>query len=129
MGADTNSFRTPLARVRGLGSAKSGTGHFIAQRVTAIALVPLTLWFVIAVAGLTGASHATAVEFLSHPVNAVLMLAFTLTGIYHFMLGLQVVIEDYIPGHGMRIALLLANAFFAGLAALACVLAILKLAL
>jgi len=123
-----DSLRTPLGRVRGLGSAKRGTGHFVVQRVTAIALVPLTLWFVWAVAAHAGAPVSVAGRFLSHPVNSGLMLLFTATAIWHFKLGVQVVIEDYITAEGLKIAALLANIFFAVALIAACALAILKLA-
>lgn len=124
-----DTMRTPLGRVRGLGAARRGTGHFIAQRVTAIALVPLVLWFVWAVVTHAGAEYSAARAFLGQPVNAALMLLLTLTGLYHLMLGLQMVIEDYVIAEGLRIASLLANRFAVALAAITCVIAILKLAL
>lgn len=128
MAGAKNSLRTPLGRVRGLGAAKRGTEHFVVQRVTAIALVPLTLWFIWAVAAHAGAPAEVAGLFLSHPVNAGLMLLFTATAIWHFKLGVQVVIEDYITGEGLKIAALLANTFFAVALIAACALAVLKLA-
>lgn len=127
MSGPNHSMRTPLARVRGLGAARHGTGHFIAQRITAIALIPLLLWFVWAIAAHAGADYSAAVRFLSHPLNAGLMLLFMLTGIYHFMIGLQVVIEDYTAA-ATRIVLLLLNRFACAMLAVAAVIAILKLA-
>ena len=97
--------------------------------MSAIALAPLAIWFVWAIVAHAGASYAETVGFLSHPVNAALMLLFAVTGIYHFMVGLQVVIEDYVHGEGMKIAALLLNKFACAALALACVIAILKLAL
>lgn len=126
-GAKT-SMRTPLGKVRGLGAARHGTGHFIAQRISAVALIPLVLWFVWAVAAHAGADYSAAIRFLSHPVNAGLMLLLVLAGIYHFMLGLQVVIEDYVHTEGLKILSLLANKFVAAALAVAAVIAILKLA-
>ena len=101
------SLRSPLGRVRGLGSAKTGTDHFWAQRVTAVALVPLTLWFVYALLSLAGADYATVSAWLRSPVNAVLMLALIVATFHHMQLGLQVVIEDYIHGEGIKIACLM----------------------
>jgi succinate dehydrogenase / fumarate reductase membrane anchor subunit len=98
------SMRSPLGRVRGLGSAKSGTEHFWAQRVTAVALVPLTLWFVYSVIALTGADHAAASAWVQSPVNAVLLLMLIVATFHHMQLGLQVVIEDYLHGEGLKIA-------------------------
>lgn len=128
MSAPKTSLRTPMARVRGLGAARKGTDHFVVQRVTAIALVPLVLWFVWAVAAHAGATYTSSAAFLSHPVNATLMLLLVLTGIYHLMIGLQVVIEDY-SAAATRLTLLLLNQFACAVVALACTIAILKLAL
>lgn len=129
MSAKTPSLRTPLGRVRGLGAGKHGTGHFLAQRVSAIALVPLTIWFVYAIAAQMGAPHGEAFAFLAHPVNAALMALFALTGVYHFMLGLQVVIEDYITGEAARFTLLLLNRFAAVALGAVMLFALLKIAL
>ena len=101
------SMRTPLGRVRGLGSAKSGTEHFWVQRVTAVALVPLTLWFVYALISLAGADHAAVSAWLRAPLNAVLMIALIAATFHHMQLGLQVVVEDYIHGEGIKIASLM----------------------
>ncbi len=95
--------RTPLGRVRGLGSAKEGTEHFWAQRVTAIALVPLALWFVGSLAAYTGADHATAKAWLAEPFTAVVMVLLVVTGFHHAQLGLQVVIEDYVSTEWVRV--------------------------
>lgn len=123
------SLRTPLARAQGLGSAKSGVTHFWRQRATAVALVPLTLWFVWTVARYTGAEHFEVKHFFANPINASLMLLFVLAGLYHMTLGVQVIIEDYIHREGTKLALILLNQFAACALAVVCVLAILRLAL
>ncbi len=97
------SLRTPLGRVRGLGSAKQGTDHFWAQRLTAIALVPLALWFVAALAAHAGADHATAKAWLAEPFSAVVMVLLVVTGFHHAQLGLQVVIEDYVSTEWVKV--------------------------
>lgn len=102
------SLRSPLGRVRGLGSAKSGTEHFWAQRVTAVALIPLTLWFVYSILALGSGDHAAASAWMQSPVNAVLLLLLVVATFHHMQLGLQVVIEDYIHIEGMKIAMLVA---------------------
>ena len=101
------SMRSALGRVRGLGSAKSGTGHWWSQRVTAVALVPLTLWFVFALASHSGAGHDEIVAWIGQPFNAVLMISTVAVTFYHAYLGLQVVIEDYVHGEAAKLSLLL----------------------
>ena len=122
------SLRSPLGRVRGLGSAKTGTDHFWVQRVTAVALVPLTLWFVYALLSLAGADYATVSAWLRSPVNAVLMLALIVATFHHMQLGLQVVIEDYIHGEGIKIASLMIMKGGSLLLAVAAAFAVLKVA-
>lgn len=119
-------MRTPLSRVRGLGSAKEGTEHFWRQRLTAIANIPLILFFLWTLIALNGAEHAQVVAYLSSPLVAIVMLMVLGAGIYHMKLGMQVVIEDYVHG-GAGKALLIANTFFAIAMAVACGFAILKL--
>ncbi len=97
-----NDMRTPLGKVRGLGSAKEGTGHFWYQRLSAVALVPLALFFIGLVISLHGASYAEARAALSHPFTAIVMALFVVSGVYHMRLGMQVVIEDYVHGEGMK---------------------------
>lgn len=97
------SQRTPLGQVRGLGSAKDGTGHFWMQRLTAIALVPLSVWLAFAALGLVGAGHAEVVAWLQQPVPAILMLLLIATGFYHLKLGVQVIIEDYVHGEAFKL--------------------------
>ena len=121
-------LRTPLGRVRGLGAAKDGTGHFWAQRLTAVALVPLTFLFVVFVFLMIGADHARAVALMGNPLVAVIMLLFIVAGFYHMKLGMQVVIEDYIHHEGVKtvsVLLVLLGSFALGTA---CVFAVLKLA-
>ena len=95
-----SSLQTPLHRVQGLGASHSGTGHFWRQRITAVALVPLGLWFTFAILGLIGTNEVAVLSFLAHPWNALLMAAFAVTLLYHMSLGLQVVIDDFVSGHG-----------------------------
>ena len=90
------SLRTPLAKARGLGSAKDGTHHFWLQRLTAVALIPLTVWFALSIASLATAGQAEALAWMKSPVTATLMLSFIMAGFWHMKLGLQVVIEDYV---------------------------------
>lgn len=121
-------MRTPLGRVRGLGSAKSGTHHWWMQRVTSIALLPLTLWFVVSMLSLAGASYAQTRAFLAWPVNAVLMLALVGLTFHHIAAGLQVVVEDYVRKDMQRIAALLVIKSGCWLMALVCAFAVLRVA-
>jgi succinate dehydrogenase / fumarate reductase membrane anchor subunit len=122
------AMRTPFARVHGLGPAKHGTGHFIAQRVTAVALVPLSIWMVASVVAFAGADFHTVRDYIAQPVPAVLAVLFLFTAFHHLKLGLQVVVEDYIAGGAWRITLLVALNFFAYGAGVASVFAVLKIA-
>lgn len=122
------SIRTPLAKVRGLGSARSGTGHFARQRITGIANAPLAIAFVIILASLLGSPHAAFVASMKRPLVAILLLLFTLSGALHMKLGMQVIIEDYVHEDLPKIAFLILNTFFAIAIAAACAFAILKMA-
>ncbi|HVV26667.1 MAG TPA: succinate dehydrogenase, hydrophobic membrane anchor protein [Rhizomicrobium sp.] len=102
-----SSAETPLHRVQGMGASHTGTGHFWRERVTAVALVPLSLWFLYVMLGLAGTSEVTALQFLAHPWNALLMGAFVVFSLYHAALGLQVVVDDYVHTAGARIFLLI----------------------
>jgi succinate dehydrogenase / fumarate reductase membrane anchor subunit len=101
---DIMSLRSPLARARGLGSAKEGLGHWIAQRVTSIALIPLSVWFIISVIGLAGSHYEQFQAWLAVPGNTALMLLLLFCTFHHAQNGCQVVIEDYIHGRGARLA-------------------------
>ena len=117
----------PLQRVRGLGSAKSGTEDWWNQRVTSVALVPLSLFVVVLIASLIGAGHAAAVARIGHPVVAT-GLILTLGAIaWHMQLGMRVIIEDYVHGPGWKVAALIANAFFALVIAVAGTFAVLMI--
>ena len=121
------SLRSPLGRARGLGSAKSGTDHWWAQRLTALALIPLVIWFVISMIVVTGADHEGALAFISSPINAVLLTLLIVAVFHHGQLGLQVVIEDYIHTKWLEVALILAvkgAATFLGVASVYAVIAI-----
>ena len=106
-----SDLRTPLARVEGLGSAKSGTTHFWQHRVTAVALVPLSVWFVSSALAYVGAEQGAVAAFFAEPVEAILMFLFIVAAIHHMSLGLQVIIEDYIHQEGMKLTLLILNRF------------------
>ena len=101
-------MQTPLHKVQGLGASHTGTGHFWRERVTAIALMPLSLWFLYVMLGMAGTNEVTALQFLAHPWNAILMGAFVSFSLYHAGLGLQVVVDDYVHAPASRIFLLLA---------------------
>src|SRR5437016_2592960 len=121
------TLRTPLGHVRGLGSARSGTRHFWHQRLTSIAGVPLSIFFVVLVVALLGRNHAAAVQILGSPWIAILMLLFILTITYHMYIGMQELIEDYAHGEVSNIVLLLANTFFSIAIGLASAFAVLRI--
>lgn len=123
-----SQFRTTLGRVRGLGSAKEGIGHWWAQRVTAVALVPLVLWFVIGVIAHAGANHAAIVAWMRQPVSAALMALLVGTALHHAALGLQVVVEDYVHNEGQKLAGILLVKGAAYLLAAIGIVSVLKLA-
>ena len=118
---------TPLARVRGLGAAKSGTEHFWRQRLTAVANVPLTIAFVLILVSLLGRNHAAAAQILGSPLVAIIMLLFIASITIHMRIGMQVVIEDYVHDEPARLILLMLNTFFSLAVALASAYGILKL--
>ena len=123
------TLRSPLGRVRGLGAAKEGVHHWWVQRLTAAALVPLTLWFVASVIVLGGASHGEVALWMARPHNTVLLLALIGATFWHASLGLQVVIEDYIRHEGGRLATMLTAKAVIALLALFAAVAVLKVAL
>jgi len=120
-------LRTPLSRVRGLGSAKDGASHFWLQRMTAVANVPLMLFLVFSLVRLNGASHAEAVAYLAAPQVTVMMLLAVLSVVYHMRLGMQIVIEDYVHKESTKWALLMLNTFFAFFVGMACAVSLLRL--
>lgn len=122
------SLRSPLGQARGLGSAKNGTHHWWVQRLTAVALVPLSLWFAFSLACIADADFATASAWLAQPGVAVCMMLFIGTMLYHSALGLQVVIEDYVHGEFSRIASLVVMKFAHVALAVAGIFAVLKVA-
>lgn len=105
-------MRTPLNRVRGLGPAHSGTGHFWLQRVTAIANLLLVVYFVFLIATLAGRSHATVTATLGEPFNSIMLLAAILSIAIHMRIGMQVIIEDYVHDEAAKITLIVINTFF-----------------
>ena len=114
------NLRTPLGRVRGLGSARTGTEEFWLQRMTAIASVPLTIAGLFLVISLTGRSYPAVKQILGSPLVAVLMILFILANVIHMKIGIQVVIEDYVYGKNQKFTLLILNTFFAWAIGLAC---------
>jgi succinate dehydrogenase / fumarate reductase, membrane anchor subunit len=122
-----SSMRTPLAQVRGLGSAHSGTHHFWVQRVTAIANIPLSLFVVGLIISTSGSNYAAVKATLGSPLVAIPLILFIGSAVYHMRLGMQMIIEDYVPSEGPRLVLLLASTFFSVVVGLASVFAVLKL--
>lgn len=126
--AHHTTLRSPLGRVRGLGSAKGGTHHWWLQRVTSIALLPLTIWFAFAVASMAGAPHAEVVAWIARPWNAVLLLLSIGLAFHHTALGAQVIIEDYVDQEWVKLAGILAVKALCWLLGLAAALAVLRIA-
>jgi succinate dehydrogenase / fumarate reductase, membrane anchor subunit len=123
------SLRSPLSRVLGLGSAKDGTAHWWAQRVTAVALIPLTLWFLFSLLTLPGLDYDTVHTWLSVPVSGFLAVLLVAVLTYHSYLGTTVIVEDYIPSSGMKVLTLMALRFSYVLAGGAGIFAILRVVL
>ena len=121
------SMRTPLGRVRHLGSAHHGTRAFWHQRLTSVAMVPLTIALIFIIIGLLGRNHAAVVQILGSTPVAITMLLFVITSVYHMWLGMQVIIEDYLHDEVLKLVTLMANTFFSFAVGLAAVFAILKL--
>ncbi len=127
MAHSTSSMRTPLGKVRGLGSAREGAEHFWMQRVTAVANLVLVIFLMALVVSLIGTDYATARQAIGSPLIAVPMILLVLSGTYHMRLGMQVVIEDYVLGEGSKLMLLMLNTFFALVIGLVSIFSILKL--
>lgn len=121
-------LRSPLGRVMGLGSAKEGVAHWWAQRVTAVALIPLVLWFVIALIGMTGADRLEVIGWLRAPLPAIATVLMLIAMFYHMALGIQVVVEDYIHTEWLKIAALMLNKFVAFALAATGIFAVLRIA-
>ena len=123
------SLRSPLSKAVGLGSAKHGFSHWWWQRVTAIALIPLCLWFIYSIVCVAIGDYSVAVNWLKSPINATIMLLFVLTAIYHAQTGLQVVIEDYVHSKWLNITSLLVIKFASAAMAVLAVISVLKVVL
>jgi succinate dehydrogenase / fumarate reductase membrane anchor subunit len=122
-------MRSPLGRARGLGAAKAGAAHWWAQRLTSIALLPLTLWFLCAAVGMIGATRDDVVFWMAGPLQIVLMITLVIATFHHLQLGLQVVIEDYVENHWLRIGSIMLVKGLSLLLALACIVSVLRLGL
>jgi len=123
------SYRTPMSRARGLGSAKHGVGHWISERVGAVALIPLTVWAIYAVMRLAALDYYGAVQWISTPLNMTLMILTLGISFWHMHSGLRVIVEDYIHKTLTKTGLLLLNLFVCGLAGALAVFSVLKVAL
>ncbi|HWF63821.1 MAG TPA: succinate dehydrogenase, hydrophobic membrane anchor protein [Rhizomicrobium sp.] len=123
-----NSLETPLHKVQGLGASHSGTGHFWRERVTSVALIPLSLWFAYAMLGLIGTNEVAIVSFLAHPWNAILMGLFVVISFYHLSLGLQQVLDDYVHTPGTKLFLRLTVTVIWVIASLVSVFALVRVA-
>jgi len=121
------SIRTPLGRVRHLGSAHHGTRVFWHQRLTSVANIPLSIAVIVIVIGLLGRNHAAVVQILGSTFVAITMLLFIISSVYHMWLGMQVIVEDYVHDETWKLVTLMANTFFSFAVGLAAVFAILKL--
>jgi len=123
------SLRSPLGRVLGLGTAKDGTSHWWGQRVSAVALLILGLWFAFVLATAPGFSHSEVIAAIAKPLNAIMLLLLSVTMAYHSYLGIQVVIEDYVHAPGLKVVSLILSRFAHVLLAVAAVFAVLKIGL
>jgi succinate dehydrogenase / fumarate reductase, membrane anchor subunit len=121
-------MRTPLGKVRGLGSAKDGTEHFWVQRMSALAMVPLSIFFVIFLIRYAGAPYAEVIGALSNPIIAVLFGLFVIAGLIHMRIGLQEIIVDYVHHEGLKFLSVMLTTFFAMLIGGLCLFAVLKIA-
>ena len=128
MSGNNNDMRTPLGKVRGLGSAREGTQHFWRQRLTAIANIPLLLFFVGFLIALNGAGYAEVRAALANPFVALVMILFLISGLYHMRLGMQVIIEDYVISEGLKLLTIALSTFFTIAVGVASIFALLKLA-
>lgn len=122
------TVQSELARAKGLGSAKEGTDHWFAQRLTAIGLLPLVVWLVWSILKLQGADYSTFTAWLAHPINAILMILFIIATAYHAKLGVQVIVEDYIHNEGFKMVKLIGQKLFFFALSVACIFSIMKIA-
>jgi len=122
-----SDLRTPLSRARGLGSAKRGVHHWWAQRITAVALIPLVAWFAISLIMMSGADYAVVRAWVGSPVVMVLLTLTIVIGLHHGQLGMQEVVEDYVHGEGLKLALIVLLRFTAVFFGLAAIVAILRI--
>ena len=121
------SLRTPLAKVRGLGSAKEGTDHFWKQRITAVANLFLVSFLIVLLVRYAGADYPTIKRALARPQVAIPLLALVISGVMHMRLGMQTIIEDYVHSEGRKVAALMLNTFFSIFIGITCIFAVLKL--
>jgi succinate dehydrogenase / fumarate reductase, membrane anchor subunit len=122
-----SDLRTPLSRARGLGSARQGVHHWWAQRITAVALIPLVVWFAISLIMLSGADYAVVRAWIGSPVVMVLLTLTIVIGLHHGQLGMQEVVEDYVHSEGLKLALIVLLRFTAVFFGLAAIVAILRI--
>ena len=125
--SDASSMKTPMKRVRGLGSAKTGTDHFWTQRLSAAATMLLAIALVVVLAGTVGKDAVAARAVLAQPLVGVLLLLFVVSGVAHMRIGMQVIIEDYVHEEGAKVIALGLNTFFSAIIAVVCLFAVLKL--
>ena len=125
--SDASSMKTPMKRVRGLGSAKTGTDHFWTQRLSAAATMLLAIALVVVLAGTVGKDAVAARAVLAQPLVALLLLLFIVSGVAHMRIGMQVIIEDYVHEEGAKVIALGLNTFFSAIIAVVCLFAVLKL--
>ena len=122
-------LKTDAGQLNELHSSKEGVGHWRMQRVTAIVLIPMTVWFIISIASLTGANYSETIEWITSPFVAIFMILFSITMLYHAFLGIQVVVEDYIHTEGLKLAVLIGSRLIFGGLGIATVFSIAKLVL
>ena len=123
----SSSMRTPLGKVRSLGSARSGTSDFFRQRITAVGMILLIVPAIVIIMTMLGRNQAAASQILGNPLVAIIMILFIIASVWHMKIGMQAVMEDYIHDEKLKLALIIANHFFCWSVGLASIYAILKL--